>query len=254
METKKKNLPLRLRDPAAYEKALVEHRAWSKRNREKLRLQKIDWLSRQTPEKIEWLKIRRNESVRKHFKNPANRAKLALRQKIYKESFPDRVSATKKKYRDANKEKARAYYQANADRIRARIRDRSQTPEARAKRNAEMVARKQIDVHFKILKTLRSRMGSVVKFQGVRKAAKTVELIGCSIEFLRAHLQSKFKPGMAWNNHGVKGWHIDHIRPCESFDLTLPEEQFKCFHWTNLQPLWWMENLTKAKRYEEMSA
>ena len=71
-------------------------------------------------------------------------------------------------------------------------------------------------------------------------------LIGCSLEELKKHLESQFKPGMSWKNRGRNGWHIDHIKPCASFDLSKSEEQHKCFHYSNLQPLWAKENLRKG--------
>lgn len=71
-----------------------------------------------------------------------------------------------------------------------------------------------------------------------------MELIGCELSTLKEHLESQFKPGMSWENYG--DWHVDHIRPCSSFDLTKNEEQQKCFHYSNLQPLWAHENLKKS--------
>lgn len=53
---------------------------------------------------------------------------------------------------------------------------------------------------------------------------------------------------MSWENYGIRGWHIDHIKPCASFDLSIIEEQKECFHYTNLQPLWWHENLAKSDK------
>ena len=76
--------------------------------------------------------------------------------------------------------------------------------------------------------------------------------MGCTIDELIAHIEKQFKPGMNWSNHGK--WHIDHIRPCSSFELTDIEEQKKCFHFSNLQPLWAEENLKKAARYEEVTS
>ena len=80
------------------------------------------------------------------------------------------------------------------------------------------------------------------------KNGKSLELIGCSVQQLKEHLQNQFKDGMTWQNHSEKGWHIDHIIPCSAFDLSKEEEQKKCFHYMNLQPLWAWENLQKSDK------
>ena len=103
--------------------------------------------------------------------------------------------------------------------------------------------------HNKIAKNLRIRIYRVLKNQNTTKNKKTEELTGCTFEELRDHLSKQFKIGMTWNNYGAKGWTIDHIKPCASFNLTLEEEQRKCFHYTNLQPLWAKENLIKSNKY-----
>lgn len=92
---------------------------------------------------------------------------------------------------------------------------------------------------------IRTRIYCVLK--GIKKSARTTILLGCSIEQLRTHLASRFKRGMNWNNYGT-AWHIDHIIPCHSFDLSKEHDQRKCFHYSNLQPLWSKDNLSKAKR------
>ena len=74
-------------------------------------------------------------------------------------------------------------------------------------------------------------------------------LLGCSIEECRKHLESKFEEEMSWQNHGE--WHIEHRRPCASFDLTNEEEQKMCFHYTNLQPMWAPDNLSKGGSFDE---
>jgi hypothetical protein len=107
--------------------------------------------------------------------------------------------------------------------------------------------RKIKDPNFKLIKTLRSRLLSAINRKNSKKLGTTIELTGCSIQELKTHLESKFKEGMTWQNHGK--WHIDHIRPCSSFNLTDKIEQQKCFHYTNLQPLWANENLSKGNRY-----
>lgn len=108
--------------------------------------------------------------------------------------------------------------------------------------------RRANDPQFKIADILRSRLRSAMKAQGARKDASTIELTSCTPQKLIAHLESQFTEGMTWENQGE--WHIDHIRPCASFDLTDPEQQRQCFHWTNLQPLWGADNIAKGARLD----
>jgi hypothetical protein len=61
---------------------------------------------------------------------------------------------------------------------------------------------------------------------------------------LKAYLEAKFKPGMSWDNYGE--WHIDHIIPLNDFELTIREQFLDAVHYTNLQPLWKAENLSKG--------
>lgn len=90
-----------------------------------------------------------------------------------------------------------------------------------------------------------------VRLSNLLAAKKTIpssELLGCTYEQLLEHLSSQFADGMNWDNYGE--WHIDHIRPCASFDLLDPEQQRQCFHYTNLQPLWATDNLRKGASYD----
>lgn len=112
--------------------------------------------------------------------------------------------------------------------------------------------RRKHDVNFKLSMYLRTRIWSALKTNS--KSDKTIKLLGCSIEELKKHLESKFQPGMTWDNHGLKGWHIDHIKPCASFDLSKSKEQKECFHYTNLQPLWAKDNHSKYCKYEVISS
>lgn len=117
----------------------------------------------------------------------------------------------------------------------------------RAKRNAQSAARYHIrksDPGYHTGLILRSRIGNALRGRGA-KSARTLTLLGCSIEFLREHIEKQFKPGMTWKNHGQHGWHVDHILPCAAFHLQHSEEQEICFHWTNLQPLWASHNRSK---------
>lgn len=100
--------------------------------------------------------------------------------------------------------------------------------------------------HFRILKNLRKRISEVVR--GC-KSDTTLKLLGCDMGQFRTHLESQFTEGMTWDNYGFYGWHIDHIRPCCSFDLTDPEQQKICFNYKNLQPLWAKDNMSKSGKY-----
>ena len=100
------------------------------------------------------------------------------------------------------------------------------------------------DTGFRLLKSMRHRVHLALKSRDSSKASSTTVLIGCTIEELKHHLESKFTSGMTWENYGK--WHVDHIRPCASFDLNNPEEQKVCFHYSNLQPLWARDNIVKG--------
>lgn len=104
------------------------------------------------------------------------------------------------------------------------------------------------NARFRVEMLLRGRVNTAIRLQGARKSARTMELVGCSIEDLMKHIESNFRDGMSWDNRHT--WHIDHIRPCASFDLMNPEEQKKCFHFSNLQPLTATENMEKKARLD----
>ena len=101
------------------------------------------------------------------------------------------------------------------------------------------------DINYNLKGRLRTRLSTALR--GNIKSKRTIELLGVPhMDFFKTWIECKFKEGMTWENRSL--WHIDHIIPCSSFDLTKPEEQAKCFHYTNLQPLWASENLSKGNR------
>lgn len=101
--------------------------------------------------------------------------------------------------------------------------------------------------HERLGTTLRSRVRMALNAAKATKQYQTNELIGCTILEYKDYLESRFLPGMSWNNRSE--WHIDHIRPCVSFDLTDPMQQKQCFHFSNTQPLWCLDNLKKGSKY-----
>jgi hypothetical protein len=112
------------------------------------------------------------------------------------------------------------------------------------------VERCKVDPVFKLLVTLRCRLYHALINQKADKKYRTKQLTDCELPFLKEYIEAKFTEGMTWENHGE--WHIDHIKPCCTFDLTKEEEQKKCFHYTNLQPLWASDNLSKGGKFEDL--
>jgi hypothetical protein len=110
-------------------------------------------------------------------------------------------------------------------------------------RRKNLQKRRETDPHYRAMMALHCRLYMAVQ----EKTGKTMELVGCSKDDLLVHLESKFTEGMTWENYGK--WHIDHIRPCASFNLEDREEQKRCFHWTNLQPLWAQDNIRKGAKF-----
>ena len=110
------------------------------------------------------------------------------------------------------------------------------------------------DPLFRLKAALRTRL--IDALRGGTKSARTLTLLGCSIEELRAHLEKQFLPGMNWENWGRGNgkWQVDHIRPCDSFDLSDPEQQQQCFNFRNLQPLWFLDNVRKGAKYSGNSS
>lgn len=100
----------------------------------------------------------------------------------------------------------------------------------------------------RFINKLRDRVNKAILLQGGKRSVSTKILLGADVAFVREYLEKQFDEYMSWDNHGLYGWHIDHILPCASFDLTKISEQKKCFHYTNLQPLWCFENISKGKK------
>lgn len=110
----------------------------------------------------------------------------------------------------------------------------------------KLAFRMKNDPVFVLRKRTRGRILEALRRGDAKKITNTMKLIGCSIKELKSYIESKWSLGMNWENYGFKGWHIDHIKPCASFNLSDPEQQKACFHYTNLQPLWALDNWRKG--------
>jgi hypothetical protein len=101
-----------------------------------------------------------------------------------------------------------------------------------------------------IVERVRKRMAKAIKEGKGMKSGTSRDIIGCDWGALRAHLEAGFTERMSWSNYGQYGWHIDHIEPLARFDMRDPAQVRKAWHYTNLQPLWWTDNLAKLDSFE----
>jgi hypothetical protein len=169
-----------------------------------------------------------------------------LRYKLYKHKLLKQMKEYTKLNKDKIKIYKQIYFQINKKRLQ--LINKSWKLVNRQKLNKLVriynKKRRQSDINFKIRHYLSTRLYQGLK--GFNKSKKTMDLLGCSIDKLKKHLEKQFMDGMSWSNYGK--WHVDHIKPCASFNLSKPSEQRKCFHYINLQPLWAKDNLVKGDR------
>lgn len=148
----------------------------------------------------------------------------------------------KKAYRQRNKdiisEKSRLYREKN--RLIIQEKERQNRPKTRA----YVRFRRQTNIQVKLATSLRNRLGSALRAKKNKKTNSAIHLLGCTLTEVKEHIEKQFVEGMTWNNYGK--WEIDHILPVASFDLRDEKQQKKCFHFTNLQPLWAEENRKKG--------
>jgi|APGre2960657373_1045057.scaffolds.fasta_scaffold72064_2 hypothetical protein len=204
-----------------------------------------------------------------------NKEKLKVKQKAYREANKDKRKVQMKAYRETNKEKAKeyskVYWEVNKDKKKAydknwnennkerlkvykkiwgevnkdklKVQQKTWREDNKDKINNYSNNRRKTDIQFKLTQNLRARLNSAIKCN--YKAGSAVKDLGCTVEQLKQHLESKFQSGMTWDNWALDGWHIDHIKPLASFDLTDRKQLLEACHYTNLQPLWAKDNLSK---------
>ena len=158
--------------------------------------------------------------------------------KEYRLKNSDKLNEKDKKYRLDHpvylQEYNKKYYKKNSEKIKLAVKK-------------YITDRRKTDLEFRLVMVMRKRMWGSLK--AIKKTNRTIPLLGCSSYDLKRHIEKQFTLGMNWDNYGLYGWHIDHIRPCASFNLKNKEEQEACFHYTNLQPLWAKDNYAKGAKY-----
>ena len=175
-----------------------------------------------------------NAEYMKHFKKE-NAEKIAAYNKDYAEKNKEKIKAKRRERYLKNKQEIKEVSNAWKEKNKNYIREYNRQYTAK---------RYNSDPVFKLKLNQRSRVRVILKNT---KSAKTHELLGCSFEELKFHVESLFVDGMNWENMGE--WHIDHIMPLAAFDLTKEENQKIAFNYKNLQPLWAIDNLKKGAKY-----
>ncbi len=228
--------------------ATRRYRAKKFKDRPKKRIG-IDWENRKAKQKL-WRERnadKRRVQTRAHFL--ANKEKIYANGKRYEANrTPEQIARDKSymaDYRAKNKSKSKAYMakwvEENKDHLQKKA------TEYLPRRKVLSVIRRQNPVE-RIKDACRTRTLFILKKAGVPKFNHTFDLIGCTPDFFKAHLEAKFKPGMSWENFGE--WEIDHIKALSKFDLSIESEKLKAFNFSNCQPLWKPENRSKCNREE----
>lgn len=160
-----------------------------------------------------------------------NSKKVKLTVTEYRKNNPDKIKELKKRIYERDKEKillSNKVYRENN----------------REKRNEYTRNRKIIDPIFKLKHLISSRMRVFMKLNNITKKNKTFEMVGCNPKELKKHIENQFQTGMSWDNQG--DWHIDHITPLSAGKTE--EEVLMLCHYTNLQPLWAIDNMKKGSK------
>jgi hypothetical protein len=166
------------------------------------------------------------------YKQDSTGIKETLRK--YKEKTPNYFKEYRKENREKLLQQMKSYYQKNSEKLKEDMKNYQRE-------------RKKTDIIFNIQSRMRCRLYHFLNKKGVTKKSKTFEIVGCSPEFLKEHLEKQFKGGMDWDNRNK--WHIDHIIPLSS--AKTEEEIYQLSHYTNLQPLWVEDNIIKGNKILE---
>ncbi len=184
-----------------------------------------------------------------------NKEKVVKQKKEYRKSNKEKIKKYKKQYCKKHKEKIsekrKQYCEKNREKIAERERrycKKNKEKIAKQKNRYEQNKRKH-DVNYKLSCNLRTRLVGAIKNN--QKAGSAVKDLGCAVAELKKHLEAKFQEGMSWDNWTTDGWHIDHIIPLSKFDLTNRKEFLEACHFTNLQPLWAVDNFKKSNNFQE---
>lgn len=192
------------------------------------------------------LNCKQCEKLRKNKWYNENKEKASKNRKDWRKNNSERKKFTDKKWRETNlekiKEKEKKYREKNKKKIKQRVKKYQKEHynehliKYRKTKSSWTKRRRKEDEKFRISQNIRCRIYKALKSQNTIKSIKTLDLLGCSIDFFKKWLEWQFNSKMDWENHGFY-WQIDHVIPCSSFNLVDKEKQYKCFNWKNCRPL-----------------
>lgn len=229
---------------------LLQKARYRAKNKERLRLKQREYYARTREERcrkqreyVEKNKDAVSEKKKEYYKKNCERIKEKSRRHWHSQDPKER------------KKKRKAYYTEN----RERLIDQSK---AFYRKNKNYRMRYLAEYHKKRIQKgdrlyelsclIRSRVCSAFRQKKWGKNTKTQETLGCDWETLKDHIEGQFTDGMTWENRGYRGWHIDHVVPLSSAESE--EELVALCHYTNLQPLWWRDNITKGSKLPQKAA
>ena len=244
-------------DPEKWKIYQQKKQLWAKGYREKNRQKLLDKHKKYYQEggnilaKKRYNKIMNDPLLHKEYKAKRRLSQKKRMKKIYKDPI------LHEQYKEKIRIRERKRYLKNKDEINLKQRIWRRTkmkPSTKEKilKNRREWDRKQKATNpaYKIKYNIKSRLGLLLKKQKITKRERTVDYIGCSFEEFKNHLEKQFQPGMSWENRTE--WHIDHIIPVnyfvKNFDFSDINVQKKCWHYTNLRPLWKFDNLSKGTK------
>ena len=172
------------------------------------------------------------ECVKKY--NQENVEKNSQVKKKWRQLNPNNVKEKDKKWKKNNFHKIKKYRQDNSDKIKIYNRQYQKN-------------RRNSDPLYKFICNIRKRLSAYFRVISVNKNTRTKDMLGLDLACFKSYIESKFQEGMTWENYGQ--WHVDHIKPLSL--ATTEQEVMELNHYTNLQPLWAVENLKKSNKYEE---
>lgn len=165
-------------------------------------------------------------------------------QRNYRNNNRDRYNKWMRNYKSQNPKTFKKiyfrYYYENGGQEKKKIYDKKNAHNRRKYERKRYVS----DDNYRLKKCLRTRM---IKLLNNHKNKHSLDLLGCSFDFYKKYIEYQFSSNMSWNNYG-KVWNIDHVRPCDSFDLTNVNQQKECFHWTNTRPVFIELNQSKRNK------